>query len=286
MLSGKFIHIRDVPSDVLTIIASSRRGEDISPLLNWGLETGFLVKTGRLISLNLLCDMCHQPAIKQLYVVRKALNQGSKDNYCSKKCCQSHHSFKNSTKLCEVCSKPALNRHARYCSEGCKRQGRFQRRKKRECPHCGAQFVGWTMYCEPACAGAVHSNRMLGAKNSRFQELGKYSNQFRRMSPIIKERDNFKCSACEILDQKIPHGKHKKRSILCIHHIDEDTKNNRPENLITLCFSCHKKHHQGSLMISSSLPKMARERSRSMTYKLKTTTTSLLAIFSPTIASS
>ena len=28
---------------------------------------------------------------------------------------------------------------------------------------------------------------------------------------------------------------------LCIHHIDYDKKNNNPENLITLCNSCHTK---------------------------------------------
>ncbi|MEK6880326.1 MAG: HNH endonuclease signature motif containing protein, partial [Nanoarchaeota archaeon] len=43
----------------------------------------------------------------------------------------------------------------------------------------------------------------------------------------IKERDNFICQEC---------GDYRD---LTIHHIDYNKKNNNPNNLITLCRSCH-----------------------------------------------
>ncbi len=47
---------------------------------------------------------------------------------------------------------------------------------------------------------------------------------------VVLERDHYKCQKC---------GKDEHH----IHHIDWDKKNNTPENMITLCNSCHKKLH-------------------------------------------
>ena len=52
---------------------------------------------------------------------------------------------------------------------------------------------------------------------------------------IIRERDNFICQECGLLQSELK-GFHKK---LIVHHIDYDKKNLNPENLITLCRSCH-----------------------------------------------
>ena len=54
----------------------------------------------------------------------------------------------------------------------------------------------------------------------------------------IRERDKYICQLCgktqieeiEIIERK-----------LAIHHIDYDKKNNNPNNLITVCNSCHSK---------------------------------------------
>jgi hypothetical protein len=47
----------------------------------------------------------------------------------------------------------------------------------------------------------------------------------------VRKRDNWTCKKCN-----------KKRSTCC-HHINENKKDNRIENLITLCNSCHAKYH-------------------------------------------
>ena len=48
----------------------------------------------------------------------------------------------------------------------------------------------------------------------------------------IRERDKFTCQLC---------GKLQKERAFCIHHIDYNKKNCNPNNLITLCMSCHSK---------------------------------------------
>lgn len=52
----------------------------------------------------------------------------------------------------------------------------------------------------------------------------------------VLKRDEFKCTECNSKDQ------------LCVHHIDENIRNNKMDNLITLCKGCHAiVHHKGSL---------------------------------------
>lgn len=50
----------------------------------------------------------------------------------------------------------------------------------------------------------------------------------------IRERDNFTCQECNYSEDKLNYK-------LSIHHIDYDKKNNDPNNLISLCKSCHLK---------------------------------------------
>jgi hypothetical protein len=56
-----------------------------------------------------------------------------------------------------------------------------------------------------------------------------FNNELKRS---IFERDNFRCKTCG-----------KNHSIVC-HHIDKNKQNNNPDNLITLCRSCHSKIHE------------------------------------------
>lgn len=48
----------------------------------------------------------------------------------------------------------------------------------------------------------------------------------------IRERDNYTCQICGKQQGDIAHD---------VHHIDYDKKNSNPNNLITLCHSCHAK---------------------------------------------
>lgn len=251
-----------------------------------------LFKRGRAITLRLLCDNCGRRVEKPLHVARKALNQGSRDAYCSRACCEDHHATKNSTAKCLTCGGSVAHRKARYCSDACKRANRAARAKVRQCPRCGAWFgmkpnvsgaKYWTKFCTPACADAAHSERMAGAGNSNFAALGRYSNQYLLMRAVVMERDGAQCAACGEQEMFRPKSV---RSTLHVHHIDRNPRNNTPENLITLCQPCHSRHHGGTLTASPLLPLLAQERSMSMTFRLRDRATFLLEAFSSTTASS
>jgi len=60
-----------------------------------------------------------------------------------------------------------------------------------------------------------------------------YSPEFNgKLKAFIRERDNHQCQKCGLKENGNAHD---------CHHIDYDKKNSRPENLITLCSSCHSK---------------------------------------------
>ena len=86
--------------------------------------------------------------------------------------------------------------------------------------------------------------KMSGENNPSWQngisyEL--YTKEFNEeLKEQIRKRDNYRCQECfrhqdELFDKK---GKHYK---LNVHHIDYNKKNNNPDNLISLCKSCHSK---------------------------------------------
>lgn len=59
----------------------------------------------------------------------------------------------------------------------------------------------------------------------------KYTTGWVKLRPEIKERDNNKCIYC------------KTKRNLHVHHINENKKDIRPMNLVTLCGSCHSYLH-------------------------------------------
>ena len=65
--------------------------------------------------------------------------------------------------------------------------------------------------------------------------------RFWNVREYVLHRDGHTCRGCK--------GKSKDR-VLNVHHIESrQTGGDRPDNLITLCKGCHKKHHQGKLKL-------------------------------------
>ena len=71
---------------------------------------------------------------------------------------------------------------------------------------------------------------------------------YENVKAYVRERDNCTCQYC--------HGKSKDRR-LEVHHLvhRRDGGSNRPENLITLCTTCHAKYHAGQIKLSNVKPK-------------------------------
>jgi len=72
-----------------------------------------------------------------------------------------------------------------------------------------------------------------------------YGEEFNReLKEQIRKRDNYICQYCNIKQS---------RKNFPIHHIDYNKKNNKPENLITLCGKCHSKSNGKRLYWKSFL---------------------------------
>ncbi len=68
-----------------------------------------------------------------------------------------------------------------------------------------------------------------------------YSPEFnRQLKELIKTRDSYRCQECFIHQNNTGIGKGNGRA-LNIHHIDYNKLNCMPNNLISLCNSCHSK---------------------------------------------
>ena len=65
----------------------------------------------------------------------------------------------------------------------------------------------------------------------------RYHPEWQTISRYIRELFNYHCARCE----KNCRNTNKNEMVLQVHHIDENPKNNKIENLIPLCASCHLK---------------------------------------------
>jgi len=93
--------------------------------------------------------------------------------------------------------------------------------------------------------------RWKGEKNPNWQggkSFEEYPEQFWQMRKAIRERDDYTCQLC---------GKY---PAFEVHHIDYNKKNNEPENLITLCKSCHIKTNKNREYWKNCLQKLIKNK--------------------------
>lgn len=82
------------------------------------------------------------------------------------------------------------------------------------------------------------SERMTGDKHPNWQGGKSFEEYDKDFNPQTKrkilKRDNFMCMIC-----RTTVGTRR----LVVHHIDHNKLNSTPSNLVTLCITCHNKHH-------------------------------------------
>lgn len=156
---------------------------------------------------SIVCATCFKVFYRGNRYIHQVLKVKS-DTYCSKSCANGKHP--SMLKKCPKCAKGFSsrwierdNRYYRYCSIKCTRSDNTGEKS-------------------PSFKHGLTCTRT-NPHNSRF---------FQRARPIVKERDGFQCVVCG-------DGK----STLDVHHINHDPKCNDVTNLVTLCGSCHNKHH-------------------------------------------
>lgn len=84
--------------------------------------------------------------------------------------------------------------------------------------------------------------KFIGENNPRWQggiSFEPYGIEFNdELKNQIRERDNHTCQECHYTEEQLG-------CTLDVHHIDYDKTNNSPENLISLCRSCHSQTNFG-----------------------------------------
>jgi hypothetical protein len=90
----------------------------------------------------------------------------------------------------------------------------------------------------------INNPEIEGAEYQKGKQYG-----YENVKAYVKERDNCTCQYC--------HDKSKDKR-LEVHHLQRraDGDSNRPENLITLCKTCHDKYHAGKIKLTNVKPKM------------------------------
>ena len=235
------------------------------------------------------CRQCGSLRAVQKQYLRRAIARGLM-LYCSDSCVRAGMSESLRTrKPCRQCGgRMPVGRRATYCSDRCRSAARIERAPRKNCPQCSIEFrprTTRTAYCSRSCANEAHAARMRGTGNSRFTTGTSYAKWFRLMRPLIVERDGVcvVCSKAPVLTF-VRSGREMTRSALLVHHINEDVRDNRAENLILLCQTCHLVHHKSKTTPFPWFSTEATRRSTSMTSKWKARTTSLQKAYSSTTA--
>jgi hypothetical protein len=136
---------------------------------------------------------------------------------------------------------------------------------------------------------------MIGPGNSHFKDGRSYALWFDKMRPLIQERESIQagmalpcCAACKIgetFKAKNWQGQVVMQSSIIIHHIDEDPSNNRADNLIALCRTCHAVHHKSATTPFPWFAAYVVQANKCMTSRWRAAATSLQATYSSTTVS-
>jgi hypothetical protein len=239
------------------------------------------------------CAHCGASFEMPRYELAKRRRRGG-NVYCSQPCARAGIAVTLTKATCQGCGAkmPQPWNGRRYCSDECRAaHGAVTRTLPDQvCTSCGVVFrpkTGRTGYCSRECADSAHSARMTGPGNSHFVDGTSYADWFRKMRPLIIERDGGVCAACKTCPPPTRYkrnGVPAERSSLLVHHINETPADNRPQNLITLCKTCHMIHHKSKATPFPWFAAYAASATRCMTSKWKATATSLQTRYSSTTA--
>lgn len=185
--------------------------------------------------------------------------------------------------ICPVCKKPFVKaiykeRQTTYCSQPCAYRGRTLGTTKRKvkrpynikkkatkitkvCVWCGKMFDVFKTnksqkFCSKECVWKRLSETMRGENNPAWVDGSSYTRRCHRGHDWDKKRkkcyarDEYTCQVCGVrcvgrraLNESNGHR------LIQAHHIVpyKATQDNSPNNLITLCASCHTKVHEGTM---------------------------------------
>lgn len=168
--------------------------------------------------------------------------------FCSRECkgkalAAENNGKESVTLVCETCMEsfevaPHRADTATYCSYECRKTAEVV-----TCHHCGGDYraspseLVFTKYCSEECK--------IAAESVGLEDYGPGWDESKKQN--VRQRDNCQCQDCG-MGQALHLEKYDTR--LHVHHIvparkfDDAASRNDPENLITLCVTCHGKWEQ------------------------------------------
>lgn len=194
--------------------------------------------------------------------------------FCSRKCKEqwasqnirgeNHPNWKGKIKrVCKFCGKEfqvfpwiIKERKGKFCSYKCHGKWMSENLKEknglhwkggkiaRYCIVCGKKFTvskcfvkkDKAKFCSRKCQGQWKSKNIRGKNHHNWQgglSFEPYGIEFNnKLRKQIRKRDNYICQECGLTQEQLGYK-------LSVHHIDYNKKNNKPDNLISLCRSCH-----------------------------------------------
>lgn len=177
-----------------------------------------------------ICKQCNEK-----FRVRKSSLRNGKRKFCSIEC---YKKFKEHYCVCFKCKKKfkttkwRIKNPKKFCSAKCAYSCRIGKNNS---------FFGKKHNDLTKIKMSKNHVDFCGQKNPAYidgRSNEPYPLEFnKKLKEKIRKRDNYRCQEC-FRHQDELYLKNKKLK-LDIHHIDFNKKNNNPNNLISLCRSCH-----------------------------------------------
>lgn len=160
---------------------------------------------------NAICSLCGKRIWKNVMSLKKA-----KNIYCSKQC--------------QGKAKQKVNGMIVKCFNCGKKIQRNNYRLKNSKRHFCSEECQYIALKPPIMFGENHP-LWVGGHDKKGYPREQWTETLRLS---IRQRDNFKCQVCGVPELEC-------ETKLDVHHIDYNKQNNNPDNLISLCHSCHSK---------------------------------------------
>ena len=153
------------------------------------------------------------------------------------------HTEKTKEKIKVARAKQEITKNQLEALERGREALRVMRKKKRvvkRCAVCGKEMIlspsrAIKKTCSAECYGkyqSLYRRGKLAAAYIHGNGQDPYKGFTEELKNFVRKRDGYRCQMCGVMQEGVE---------LSVHHIDYDKDNPSPENLISLCVSCHAK---------------------------------------------
>lgn len=129
---------------------------------------------------------------------------------------------------CIWCEKKYTTGNIKKHENTCLKNPRVIELKTKTCPVCNKNFLGDSTTCSHSCSNVFFRHGKSGGYQYKTDKQLDNSKRYRDICFRYHEK---KCIICN------------EKNIVAVHHLNENRKDNRPENLIPICPTHHQYYH-------------------------------------------